>query len=129
VAGRERLSRADPPLDVLHIRLSGIPAAAGPERIVALLLAIAVALGSVLWAVSRARGGARAEARDAQARAALRSEKQRLLHEAAALRRAHEAGEIGPETYGRRKRELGFALARVLQALDAGKGGAVSAAS
>lgn len=113
ITGRERRSREDPALGEIHVRLAGIPPAAGPERAMAALAAAGIALGSVFAGVRNHRRRAGAP-RDP---ALLRERKRRLLEEAAELGRAHAQGEVGPETYGRRRREIALELAAVLKDL------------
>jgi hypothetical protein len=114
ITGRERMRRDEPPIDTIAVQLSNIPASAGPERALSAVLAGFIALSAVVvGATHRKRNGGRAT-RDA---AALESERMRWLAEATALHRAHERGEVGAETFARRKREIAFALASVLQRL------------
>jgi hypothetical protein len=119
VTGRERASREDTGLDRIQIRLENIPSPAGPERSAAALAALALALGSVAYGV---RGG-RDKRRGTPSRPlpVLESERSRLLETAATLARDHAAGDIGPETFGRRQRELSIALASVLKEIASAK--------
>ncbi|MEI8256742.1 MAG: hypothetical protein WCJ30_13790, partial [Deltaproteobacteria bacterium] len=113
VAGRERSARDDAGLDHLRIRLENIPASAGPERAAATFTAIALALGSVVFGVLNMRGRRRIP--PARPMDVIERDRARLLDAAAALARGHAAGEVGPETFNRRQRELSIALASVLK--------------
>lgn len=121
LTGRERQSREDAPIEQLHIRLAGIPPSAGPERNVAAVLAMTLAFGSVIFGVRNSRGAGGRGARGRKDLAALKAERERLLAEAAELSRSRAAGDIGPETYARRHRELTIALAGVLKAIAESK--------
>lgn len=103
----------DPAVRSFRIHLRGIPAAAGPERTVAAVIAGALVLGALGLAVRRrkAPGGGRD-------RAELEAERDRILAEMRALVGLRETGEVGPETYARRRRELALWLAATLRALD-----------
>lgn len=113
VAGRERSERDDSSLDHLHIRLENIPAAAGVERTIATVTALMLALGSIAFGLASTRGRRRTP--PARPMEVLERDRARLLDAAAALARGHAAGEIGPETFNRRQRELSIALASVLK--------------
>jgi hypothetical protein len=117
ITGRQRERREDAPISTLRIRLSGLPSSTGPERQVATVLALLIVLGSLYLGVQNARG-ARTPRRDPEA---LRAERRRLMDEAAALEQARAAGDVGPQTYARRKREIVLALARVLRDLAEAK--------
>jgi hypothetical protein len=102
----ERRVRPDEPkLTSLSIGIHGLPTE-GPDRAVATFLSACAVAAGLAYAFSRrpmplASGDADA-ARDV------------LLDELAALERARVAGEIGPKTYDRVRRELVDALARTL---------------
>ncbi len=100
-----RLKPDDAKLDSLSIGIHDLPTP-GPGRLLAsLLAACGVGLGLV-FASSKRVSSADHEAPGA-ARAA-------LLEDLAGLERAHAAGEVGPRTYERARRELIDALARTL---------------
>jgi hypothetical protein len=113
VVGRERASREDTGLDHLHVRLENIPAAAGPERAWSAIAATILALGSMVFGFFSARERRRGP--PVRRMDVLVRERSRLLAAAAEVAREHAAGDIGPETFNRRQRELGIALAGVLK--------------
>ncbi len=115
VAGRERTARDDATMDHLRIRLENIPAAAGPERTGAAFAALVLALGSIAYGVRQGQGRRRAP--PSRPLDVIERDRTRLLDAAAALARGHASGEIGPETFHRRQRELSIALASVLKEL------------
>lgn len=95
----KQLRKDDPPLRSVGVVIRGLPTE-GPGKIVATLLAGAVLLvGLVLG--SKTPGGH-----------APNHERQRLLDELEALERANKAGDVGPKTYERARREILDALAR-----------------
>jgi hypothetical protein len=100
-----RLKPDDAHLDSLSIGIHDLPTP-GPGRLLAsLLAACGVGVGLVFASSKRPRSTDReasGSARDA------------LLEDLAGLERAHAAGEVGPRTYERARRELIDALARVL---------------
>jgi hypothetical protein len=100
-----RLRPDDAPLSVLSVGLHDLPSQ-GPGRLVATALAVCgVGVGLVFSArkgqLPRVVGGPKA-ARNA------------LLEELAELERARVAGDVGPRSYERARRELLDALARTL---------------
>ena len=128
VTGRERTSREDPGLDHLHIRIANIPSSAGPERTAATVAALAIAFGSVAFGVRSKR-----ERRDSSKRArpieSLEAERDRLLETARGLAREYAAGDLGPETFARRQREVSIALAGVFKSIAETKAAAQAPAS
>jgi hypothetical protein len=99
-----RLRPDEPKLTSLSVGIHDLPTQ-GPGRLVATLVAMAaIVLGFVLAFTGRGpqRGRGQPSSRDA------------ILEELAELERAHTAGEIGPKTYERGRRELIVALARTL---------------
>jgi hypothetical protein len=113
LTGRRYTPEDAPPITV-RVRLTGIPAVAGLERTVAALLALFVVLGAlVLGALNARKRSGRAGTRERLV--ALAAHTQRLLSEGAGLARARAEGDLGPETYARRRRELAQRLARVLK--------------
>lgn len=103
----------DAPLRDLHLRLGGIPAAAGPSRLVASGAAGLLVLAALAYMVSqRDRRAAK------RSRAAAVEERDRVLEEMRELTRLRASGEVGPQTYARRRRELATWLASVLKELD-----------
>ncbi len=103
----------DPHLASLNVRLGGIPAAAGPARLAASAGAGAIVLGALGYALSRRR-----QAASKRPRAAAESDRDRLLAEMRELAALHRDGEVGPQTFARRRRELATALALLLKELD-----------
>lgn len=103
----------DPQLTSLNVRLGGIPAAAGPARLAATAGAGAIVLGALGYALSRRR-----QAAAKRPRAAVASDRDRLLAEMRELAALHREGEVGPQTFARRRRELATALALLLKELD-----------
>jgi hypothetical protein len=99
----EKQARRNEPIDSIHTKIDGLPTP-GPGRFVATALAgFGVIMGLVL-----ARGGKPSRTGNARA---LRS---RLLAELLSLEKAHAAGDIGPKTYARARRELIDAIALTL---------------
>jgi hypothetical protein len=117
ITGRERNTREDASLDHIRVRIENIPSSAGPERTVAAFTALALALGSIAYGVFTGRDRRKGNA--TRSLPALEAERARLLGTAAALAREHAAGEIGPETFARRQREVSLALAAVLKEIAA----------
>lgn len=98
----------DPPLDAIHIVVTGIPGK-GPYGPIALVLALGVfAIGAFA-----SRGKTTAQTALAKAREARKAE---LVAEGARLRAEREAGEIGPEFYAKSREALIAELAAVLAA-------------
>ncbi len=112
---RERTRRDEPEITELRVRLSGIPPAAGPERTLAALLAGLLIFASLVVGTlrMRVRGDGGRVGQRARA-AALVRERDRILHDVELLCAARRDGDVGPETYERRRRELTTHLARVL---------------
>lgn len=110
---RTRQSQSDPPLDVLDIRLRGIPAQYGPER---LLSTIA---GVLLFAFGLLAAFRRESSTEVSAEALRISEREReaLLAEMRTLIAQRESGEVGPETYDRSRRDVVERLARITHRL------------
>lgn len=97
------------PLDVVRVRLDGLPVQ-GPARWVVTLLASLIA-ASGLYAALRRRG--RSRSRDVVADADLKRAEHLLLDELVQVERAFEAGELGPRTRDQARRQLLDALARL----------------
>ncbi len=110
VTGQE-FRRASTPLREMNISLRDIPSP-GPARFFATgLAALGVFLG-IAYAY-QARGTRRTvggKGKDGEAKRT----RQQLLAELEELERAHRAGDIGPKTYERTRRELVDAIARTL---------------
>jgi hypothetical protein len=106
---------AEAPMRALRIRLTGIPAAAGHARLVATLGGVALVGAAFATGLSRRR-----KARGGRPRAELEAERDRILAEMGELARLHAEGEVGPQTYARRKGELTVWLAAVLRELGGG---------
>ena len=103
--------REDAPIKGLHVELRDIPVA-GPGRIVATCLAaLGVMLGLAYAATSKRRDGA---ARGPRTKEQAKLDRKALLLELEELERAHRAGEVGPKTYERARREIIDAIARTL---------------
>lgn len=109
ITGLERRPN-DPALRELRIHLGGIPAAAGPSRMVASAIAALMVLGAMVWGFSRRRRAA--EKRD---RAVVEAERLRVIDEARELAKLHREGEVGPVNFEKRKRELALWLAAILK--------------
>jgi len=99
------IRRGEPMISKVKLSLTDIPRTVpiAARLTVVILAALAVALGIALGARRRATSGA-----DAKERRAL------LLADLEELVRAHRAGEIGPKTFERARRELYDAIARTL---------------
>lgn len=103
-----QLRPEDPKLTELTIGIHGLPTT-GPGRLIATLLAACgVVIGLVLSFARRSSAASSAAAADSATTRSL------LLEEISQLERAHRAGEVGPKTYGRTRKELVDALARTL---------------
>lgn len=101
----KQLRRDEPLLKSVTVDIKNLPTE-GPAKIVATLLAACgIGLGLVL-------GTRRPGKHDRKA------ERDRLLAELSELEKAHQAGDVGPKTYERARRELLDALARTF-AVDA----------
>lgn len=100
----------DPPLEAVRWRLTGIPRAAGPMRLVATVMASVLVLFGVFLAVSRRARGARQRGREV-----LDAEREAVLGEFKTLVELHREGEVGPVTYERRRRELTRWLAALMK--------------
>lgn len=98
-----RMRPEDPKLTSMSIAISGLPAP-GPERLVATLLAAVGVAAGFAFSFSRRSGPS---AGDFGARSA-------LLEELGELEKARVAGQVGPKTYERTRRELVDALAFTL---------------
>jgi hypothetical protein len=127
VTGRERTSRDDAALDHLRIRIENIPSSAGPERTGAAVAALAISLGAIAFGLRNERGrkGNKPRARPLPE---LEAERDRLLETARRLAREHAAGDLGPETFARRRREVSMVLASVLKEIAQAKTSSESSA-
>jgi hypothetical protein len=105
----EKQVRRGEPFDSMHVRLEGLPTP-GYGRIIATCLA-----GSgVLLGIGFACGlGAKPEKKGRE-----KSARARLLAELLELEEARQAGDVGPKTYERARRELVDAIARTLEAAE-----------
>jgi hypothetical protein len=102
----KQLRREEGALGTVRVAIRGLPTS-GPGRFVATFIAAGgIALGLVL-------GTRRARPVDPK------NERARLLAELEALERGHRAGDIGPKTYERARRELLDDLARTFSSFDA----------
>jgi len=103
----KEMQRGEAPLRELTISLRDIPTP-GPARFVATGLAALGVLFGIGYAY-QSRGRRRVIPKDDAKRA-----RQQLLFELEELERAHRAGDVGPKTYERARRELVDAIARTL---------------
>jgi hypothetical protein len=102
----KRLRPDDARLNSLAIGIHDLPTP-GPGRFIATLIAAgSVALGLIFSAGSRSRPRKRGDASRTR---------QALLAELEDLERAHVAGDVGPKTYERARRELLVSIARTLR--------------
>jgi len=101
----EKQVKREEPLTSAHIMIRGL-LTAGPGRIVAsVLAALGILLGLLLGLEPKGRSNA-----------SVKSEQAELLAEIEELERARLAGDVGPKTYERTRRELVDALAQTLDA-------------
>jgi hypothetical protein len=101
----KRLRPEDPKLTSLAMGIHDLPTS-GPGRWLATLLAACgVAVGLVLALSGQGRGGSGGDPK---------SNRASILEELAELERGREAGDVGPKTYERTRRELIDALARTM---------------
>jgi hypothetical protein len=96
---------SDTPLRKVHIALRDLPVA-GPARIIATCLAG--------FGVVAGLGVAASMQRRPRSKRASKAERALLLEELEELERARQAGDVGPKTYERARKELIDALARTL---------------
>jgi hypothetical protein len=111
VTGVERRP-TDPAVESVRVTLGGIPRAAGPAREAAAVAAGALVLAALGMSLGRGRRGR------ARSLASLDAERDRVLAEAEELARQKAAGEVGPVSYARRRRELAVWLASLLKERD-----------
>jgi hypothetical protein len=111
------LKRDEPPLKTAHIEIRDLPTA-GPDRWIATGLTAFGVLAGLVIAFGAGRPGPK------RAREGGKAERTQLLIDLEDLERAHAAGEVGPKTYERARRELIDLLARTLVPPrgDAGRG-------
>ncbi len=102
------LRRDEPALGRVRVEIRDLPTA-GPARWIASALALGVVIGAVGVAFAQRRGRARNGGSGPQ------RDHQALLDELAELERGHRAGDVGPKTYARARRDLLERLARVLR--------------
>lgn len=95
----KQVNRDDPALSSVQVAIKGLPSD-GPGKIFATMLASAGVLAGLVL------GSRRSSTRDRQ------GERERILSELEQLERAHAAGDVGPKTYARARRELIDELAR-----------------
>jgi hypothetical protein len=96
----KQMTRGEPALTTVHLELGDLPTA-GPGRYIATILAmLTVATGIALGARKKPDRDRTQEKRDAK------EQRKRLLAELEDLERAHRAGDVGPQTYARQRREL-----------------------
>lgn len=111
VTGLERRP-SDPALTSVRVSLGGIPRAAGPMRTAASAAAALLVLSALAMTLGRGRK------RGGRTLASLDAERDRVLAEARELAKLRDAGEVGPVTYARRRRELAIWLASLLKERD-----------
>jgi hypothetical protein len=102
-----QLRREDPPLTKIHVELRDLPTP-GPGKEIATVLAAFGVIAGVAFAFS----GKPKEAVPTGAK----EHRARLLADLEELERARVAGDIGPKTYERARREIIDAIARTLAA-------------
>ncbi|HSQ66890.1 MAG TPA: hypothetical protein VLM85_26910 [Polyangiaceae bacterium] len=109
VTGRQ-LEQGDAPMRSVHIALRGLPTP-GPSRLIGTVLAALGVAAGIYVGVNRtrARKGPKAGRRD----------QARVLHEMEQLERSRAAGDVGPKTYERARRELVDELAQILATKEA----------
>lgn len=105
VTGR-RLDDNEPPLRSLHVALRNLPTP-GPARLIATVLAALALAAGVYVGVSQKR-------RRGSVKSAVKRDRERVLDELDELELARAAGDVGPKTYERARRELVDELASVL---------------
>ncbi len=103
-----QIRRDDPPLTKLHLELRDIPTP-GPARFLATLLAGLGVISGLGYAFSARKSGT---AKEGATRG--KEHRERLLSDLEELERARAAGDIGPKTYERARRDLIDAIARSL---------------
>jgi hypothetical protein len=103
----KQMRRDDAPLTHVHVELRDLPTP-GPGRIIATMLAGLGVLAGLGYAFS-----SRKAVKPADATKEVRA---RLLADLEELERAHRAGDVGPKTYERARRELIDSIARSLVA-------------
>jgi hypothetical protein len=102
-----RLRQGEPEMSAVTIRLSGVPTP-GPGRwIAAVLAALGVLAGLAVALSSSKEASSRSSEQDVE------QARELLLEELVALEKAHRAGEIGPASYERLRRELLDSVARL----------------
>jgi hypothetical protein len=101
----KQMRRDDPALTHVHVELRDIPVP-GPARIIATILASLGVLAGIGFAFSTRKG--------LVVGGSAKEERARLLTELEELERSHRAGDVGPKTYERARRELIDAIARTL---------------
>jgi hypothetical protein len=104
---------SDAPLRAVAIHLSGIPSPAGPARPIATGAMALLVVGGLYTALRRGNTTS-----GKRSRADIEAERDRVLAEGAELTRRHEAGDVGPLSYARRRRELTLWLSTLLKELD-----------
>ncbi len=102
----KEMVRSDRPLDEIRISLKDIP-----TRGVAHLVASGIAGCVALFGLVLGLNFAGRSAPDAKAK---KRDRNRLLEDLEGLERAHAAGDVGPKTYERARREIIDAIARTL---------------
>lgn len=103
----------DPPLRTVAIQIHGIPSPAGPARTVATGAVALLIVGGLYTALRRGN-----TTTGKRTKADIEAERDRVLVEGAELARRHKAGDVGPATYERRRRELTEWLSTLLKELD-----------
>lgn len=105
-----RMRPDDPKLTVLSVGLHDLPTPGPGKYVASVISGLGVSVGLALAFSRRTRRGRRVDSRAGRAS---------ILEELADLERARSAGDVGPKTYERARRELIDALARTLAKANA----------
>jgi hypothetical protein len=102
-----QMRREDPPLTKMHIELRDLPTPGPSKEIATALAALGVIAGIGFAFTGRSKVPPSSDSKE---------HRSRLLADLEELERAHAAGDIGPKTYERARREIIDAIARTLAA-------------
>jgi hypothetical protein len=106
----EKQVKRDEPWTSLHVKLEGLPTAGPGKYIASGLAGFAVAMGFVLAFSGGGRPSRKSQDKGRRAQ---------LLAELLELENARKAGDVGPKTYERARRDLIDAIARTLESEEA----------